>query len=262
MKNPALLALPATALLLGLSSFTLGDRTTVSSNSYVAAFSRTGKMPVPQEKNLLFVEQASCLLLTGVPQAQKLLFVEQASCLFLTGKMPVPQAQKLLFVKQASCLLLTEVQDLSSHTLLAQIFKNGQDARSTSKKITFCGTGILPVAQRDAISQSYTLLSQSQPEPDRERRLGPHPPRIDFAAAAKQLGITEAELIEALGLPAKPPEPPTASNSPPCLPPPPPLDIPGAAKKLGVTEARLIQILGIPPRPPGDRNIPDNSEKR
>ncbi|MEG4802455.1 hypothetical protein QUB63_15240 [Microcoleus sp. ARI1-B5] len=136
MKNPALLALPATALLLGLSSFTLGDRTTVSFN---------------------------------------------------------------------------------------------------------------------------IALAQSQPAPDRERR---HPPRIDFAAAAKQLGITEAELIEALGLPAKPPEPPSDNNRPLYPPPPPPLDIPGAAKKLGVTEARLIQILGIPPRPPGDRNIPDNSEKR
>ena len=179
MKNPALLALPATALLLGLSSFTLGDRATVSFNSYVAPFSRTGKMPVPQAKNLLFVEQARCL-----------------------------------FHK--------EVQDLSSNT----------------------------------------LLSQSQPAPDRERRLGPHPPRIDFAAAAKQLGITEAKLIEALGLPAKPPEPPSDNKNRPLYPPPPPpLDIPGAAKKLGVTEAQLIQILGIPPRPPGDRNIPDNSEK-
>jgi hypothetical protein len=169
MKITSLLALPATALLLGFSSLTLPDRTTVSysSNSDVAPFSRTGKMPVKRE-NLLFVEQASCL-----------------------------------FHKQ--------VQDLRSNT----------------------------------------LLSQSQPESNQERRHPPHPPRIDFATAAKQLGVTEARLIEALGLPAKPPEPPTDNNRPPCPPPPPPLDIPGAAKKLGVTEARLIQILGIPPRPPG-----------
>ncbi|MDQ2097645.1 MAG: hypothetical protein QQW96_08365 [Tychonema bourrellyi B0820] len=131
--------------------------------------------------------------------------------------MPVPQ-ENLLFVEQASCLLLKEVQYLSSNTLLAQ----------------------------------------SPPEPSQERR---HPPRIDFAAAAKQLGVTEAQLIEALGLPTKPPAPPSDNNCPP-PPPPPRLDIPGAAKKLGVTEAQLIQILGIPPRPPGDRNLPQNSEKR
>ncbi|MEG5101513.1 MULTISPECIES: hypothetical protein [unclassified Microcoleus] len=199
MKIASLLALPATALLLGFSSLTFPDRTTASSNSYIAPFSRTGKMPVSQE-NLLFVEQASCLLPSR------------------TGKIPVPQ-ENLLFVEQASCLLLPEVKYLSSNTVLAQ----------------------------------------SQPEPNQERR---HPPRIDFAAAAKQLGVTEAELIEALGLPAKPPEPPSENNRPPNPPPPPPLDIPGAAKKLGVTEAELIKILGIPPRPPGDRNLPQNSEKR
>jgi len=108
-------------------------------------------------------------------------------------------------------------------------------------------------------TNSNTVLAQSQPEPNQERR---HPPRIDFAAAAKQLGVSEAELIEALGLPAKPPEPPSENNRPPSPPPHPRLDIPGAAKKLGVTEAELIKILGIPPRPPGDRNVPQNSEKR
>jgi|GEM_PF-1968046 U5 snRNP spliceosome subunit len=170
MKIDSLLGLPATALLLGLSSLSF-PRTTVSSNLYIAQFSRTGILPVPQK------------------------------------------------VEQASCLLLTEVQDLSSNTLLAQ----------------------------------------SQPKPSQERR---HPPRIDFATAAKKLGVTEAQLIEALGLPAKPPAPPTQNNRPPSPPPPPPLDIPGAAKKLGVTEAQLIKFLGIPPRPPGDRNLPQNSEKR
>ena len=175
MKIDALLGLPATALLLGLSSLSF-PQTRVSSNLYIAQFSRTGKMPVPQAENLLFVEQASCLL-------------------------------------------LTEVEYLSSNTLLAQ----------------------------------------SQPKPSQEPR---HPPRIDFATAAQKLGVTEAQLIEALGLPAKPPAPPSDKNSPPPPPPPPPLDIPGAAKKLGVTEAQLIKFLGIPPRPPGDRNLPQNSEKR
>ncbi|MCW6049082.1 hypothetical protein K4039_03050 [Lyngbya sp. CCAP 1446/10] len=120
--------------------------------------------------------------------------------------------------------------------------------------------GLSSLTLGDRTTVSFNIpLAQSQPAPDRQRR---HPPRIDFAAAAKQLGITEAELIEALGLPAKPPEPPSDKNRPLYPPPPPPLDIPGAAKKLGVTEAQLIKILGIPPRPSGDRNIPDNSEKR
>lgn len=112
---------------------------------------------------------------------------------------------------------------------------------------------------------SNTLLAQSPPAPSQQRRHPPHPPRIDFGAAAKQLGVTEARLIEVLGLPATPPAPPTDNNRPPCPPPPPRLDIPGAAKKLGVTEAQLIEILGIPPHPPhpaGDRNLPQNSEKR
>ncbi|MEZ2280466.1 MAG: hypothetical protein ACBR12_26545 [Microcoleus sp.] len=107
------------------------------------------------------------------------------------------------------------------------------------------GFSSLTFQNRTTASSSNTLLAQSAPEPSQERR---HPPRIDFATAAKQLGVTEAKLIEALGLPAKPPEPPSDKNCPP-PPPPPPLDIPGAAKKLGVTEAQLIQILGIPPRP-------------
>ncbi len=108
------------------------------------------------------------------------------------------------------------------------------------------GFSSLTFPDRTTASSSNTLLAQSAPEPSQERR---HPPRIDFATAAKQLGVTEAKLIEALGLPPKPPEPPSDKNRPPCPPPPPPLDIPGAAKKLGVTEAQLIQILGIPPRP-------------
>lgn len=107
------------------------------------------------------------------------------------------------------------------------------------------GFSSLTFQNRTTASSSNTLLAQSAPEPSQERR---HPPRIDFATAAKQLGVTEAKLIEALGLPAKPPEPPSDKNCPP-PPPPPPLDIPGAAKKLGVSEAQLIQILGIPPRP-------------
>ncbi len=120
------------------------------------------------------------------------------------------------------------------------------------------GFSNLTFADRTTAS-SNTLLAQSPSEPSQERRQPP--PRIDFPAAAKQLGVTEAELIKALGLPAKPPARPSA-NCPPPPPPPPPLDIPSAAKKLGVTEAQLIKVLGIPPSPPGDRNSPQNPEKR
>ena len=120
------------------------------------------------------------------------------------------------------------------------------------------GFSSLTFQNRTTVSFSNTVLAQSSPEPSQERRQPP--PRIDFSAAAKQLGVTEAELIKALGLPAKPPEPPS-DNCPPPPAPPPPLDIPGAAKKLGVTEAQLIKVLGIPPSPAGDRNIPPNSKK-
>lgn len=99
-----------------------------------------------------------------------------------------------------------------------------------------------------SFGNSDTVLAQNQSQPPQNCR---RPPRIDFGAAAKQLGITEAELIAALGLPPKPPAPPRDNNRPPNPPPPHPLDISGAAKKLGVTEAELIKVLGIPPRPPG-----------
>ena len=123
------------------------------------------------------------------------------------------------------------------------------------------GFSSLTFQNRTTVS-SNTVLAQSQPEPSQERRQPP--PRIDFPAAAKQLGVTEAELIKVLGLPAKLPEPPSDNNCPP-PPPPPRLDIPGAARcyqrGLGVTEAQLIKVLGIPPRPSGDRNLPQDSEK-
>jgi len=75
---------------------------------------------------------------------------------------------------------------------------------------------------------------------------GHHPP--NFAAAATQLGVSEADLIAALGLP---PKPPTLDENGHPQEPPPRLDIPGAAQRLGVTEDRLIEVLGLPPRPPG-----------
>jgi hypothetical protein len=52
----------------------------------------------------------------------------------------------------------------------------------------------------------------------------------DFAAAAKELGITETQLRSALG----------TSNPP---------DIAKAAKTLGIAEASLMGMLGIMPKP-------------
>jgi hypothetical protein len=80
------------------------------------------------------------------------------------------------------------------------------------------------------------------------------PPRIDFAAAAAKLGVTEAQLKDALGVPANPPSPSDRNQRPPRP------NFNDAAKKLGVTEQQLTDALGIPPHPPdGDRpaNPPD-----
>lgn len=79
------------------------------------------------------------------------------------------------------------------------------------------------------------------------------PPRPDFAAAAQKLGVSRANLMQALGLPEKPP---TDENGRPSGPPPRP-DLKAAAQRLGVTEEQLVQALGRPPRPQnGDRPEP------
>jgi hypothetical protein len=59
----------------------------------------------------------------------------------------------------------------------------------------------------------------------------------DFASAAAKLGITEAELKAALGVPATPP---TNGERPPRP------DFADAAAKLGITETQLTEALGIP----------------
>jgi hypothetical protein len=62
-------------------------------------------------------------------------------------------------------------------------------------------------------------------------------------------------LIEALGLPPKPPE---SDQEQFRSEPPPRPDFAGAAQKLGTTEAKLVEALGLPPKPPeaanGDRH--------
>ena len=71
--------------------------------------------------------------------------------------------------------------------------------------------------------------------------------RPDLEAAAKQLGITKDKLVQALGLPEKPP---TDDQGRPSGPPPRP-DLNAAAQRLGITEAQLVKALGIPARPQG-----------
>jgi hypothetical protein len=83
----------------------------------------------------------------------------------------------------------------------------------------------------EAIAQATT---DQAPREGRGRR------QIDFAAAASELGISEAELREALGITAD------SSTEPGQRP---RLDISGAATRLNITEERLVEALGIRPRP-------------
>lgn len=94
----------------------------------------------------------------------------------------------------------------------------------------------------NAATRQVSQVAQNSTQPNQQRP-GPHRhPRIDFAAAAQKLGITEAQLKEALGVPANPPAAGDRSQRPR-------LDIKGAASKLGVTEQQLVEALGLPPRP-------------
>jgi membrane-bound lytic murein transglycosylase B len=98
------------------------------------------------------------------------------------------------------------------------------------------------VALNQAAAQSPNRLAQnsSQPNQQQEGRRNHRGP--DFAAAAQKLGITEAKLKEALGVPTNPQATPGQR--------PPRPDFKAAAAKLGITEQQLVDALGIPPRPP------------
>jgi membrane-bound lytic murein transglycosylase B len=97
------------------------------------------------------------------------------------------------------------------------------------------------VALNQAIAQSPNGLAQnsSQPNQQREGRRNHRGP--DFAAAAQKLGISEAKLKEALGVPTNPQATPGQR--------PPRPDFKAAAAKVGITEQQLVDALGIPPRP-------------
>ncbi|MFN6502175.1 MAG: hypothetical protein RMX65_035005 [Nostoc sp. DedQUE01] len=86
--------------------------------------------------------------------------------------------------------------------------------------------------------------------PPSEADRNQRPPRPDFKAAAAKLGVTEAQLKAALGVPANPPSEADRNQRPPRP------DFKAAATKLGVTEQQLIDALGIPPHPQGDRQGP------
>lgn len=98
------------------------------------------------------------------------------------------------------------------------------------------------VALNQAIAQSPNRLAQnsSQPNQQQEGRRNHRGP--DFAAAAQKLGISEATLKEALGVPTNPQATPGQR--------PPRPDFKAAAAKLGITEQQLVDALGMPPRPP------------
>jgi hypothetical protein len=97
------------------------------------------------------------------------------------------------------------------------------------------------VAQSKTTAQSPNRLAQNSSQPNQQqegrRHRGPA-----FAAAAQKLGISEATLKEALGVPANPRStPPTPGQRPPRP------DFKAAAAKLGITEEQLINALGILP---------------
>lgn len=88
--------------------------------------------------------------------------------------------------------------------------------------------------------QGNPQLAQAESGDDqgcRERR------RPDLGATAQQLGITEAELRDALGLPEEPIA--LDENGRPTAPLPRP-DLAAAAQQLGITEAELRTAMGLP----------------
>ena len=107
------------------------------------------------------------------------------------------------------------------------------------------------VALNQATAQSPNQLAQDSSQPNRQREGRKNHRGPDFAAAAQKLGVSEADLKAALGVPS---DPQGAPGEPGQRPPRP--DLKAAAEKLGVTEQQLIDALGIPPRPPEEGNQP------
>jgi len=93
---------------------------------------------------------------------------------------------------------------------------------------------------------NVSVQAESQPSAEsvQERSRPMPPPRPDFASAAQKLGTTEPKLVEALGLPPKPPEFANTNHPQGCMPPP-RLDFTGASKKLNVSKADLLKALNL-----------------
>lgn len=104
--------------------------------------------------------------------------------------------------------------------------------------------GTVGITALNATAQSSKQIAQTSPQPNQQRGERQHR-GPDFAAAATKLGISEATLKAALGVPATPPTPGQRPPRP---------DFKAAAAKLGVTEQQLVDALGIPPRPPQNGN--------
>ncbi|MEH2106817.1 hypothetical protein [Nostoc sp.] len=85
------------------------------------------------------------------------------------------------------------------------------------------------------------LTAQNPPQAGEQPSQGRRPRQIDFTAASQKLGVTEAKLKEALGVPTNPTNAPDGERRRP--------DLKAAATKLGVTEEKLREALGIPARP-------------
>lgn len=96
------------------------------------------------------------------------------------------------------------------------------------------------VAQNKTAAQTSNQLAQASSQPNQQQEGQRNHRGPDFAAAAQKLGISEAKLKEALGVPANP----TPGQRPPRP------DFKAAATKLGITEQQLVDALGIPPHPP------------
>lgn len=96
------------------------------------------------------------------------------------------------------------------------------------------------VASTGATAQSRLAQASPQPTPEDRGQNGQRHRSPDFAAAAQKLGITEAKLKDALGVPANPQATPGQR--------PPRPDLKAAAAKLGITEQQLVDALGTPPR--------------
>lgn len=84
-------------------------------------------------------------------------------------------------------------------------------------------------------------LAQNPDQPEQPGQPGAKRRGPDFAAAAQKLGISEATLKAALGVPATPPAPGQRPPRP---------DFKAAAAKLGITEQQLKDALGMRHRRP------------